>query len=94
MRRTLWTVLAAGLLAVGAASCGGGGDTAGDLCNKMNTCNDLAGMSVAECKDALNQTLKSLTSSQKADAEKMINQCVGLADCTNFSACISSLTGH
>jgi glucosylceramidase len=98
MPKTLWTVLAVGLLAVGAAGCsrggGGGRDIAGEVCQKAETCNVLSGINAAQCRDVIAGSLQSLPSAERADAEQALDACLTTADCANLNACIDgALTG-
>lgn len=89
MPKTLWTVMAVGLLAVGVASCGSsssGSNIAGDVCAKADTCNALSGISAAQCKNVVNTSLQSKTGSARSDAENALKACL-TADCANFKDC-------
>ena len=91
MLKTVWTVMATGMLAVGIAGCGGGSSLSEDYCKKLDSCNALSGTSVSQCVEQGNKILEAMTSSQRADYEKAAKVCLGMADCTNFLACGNNL---
>src|SRR4051794_1221964 len=91
MPRSLSIVAAALLVAVAGAfgGCGGGGpDVAGKVCAKADSCGSLSGISAAQCANVINTSLGAMSSAARSDAEKAYTVCVGMADCTTFSACI------
>ena len=89
MARTLWKVMAAGMLSLCMTSCGsGGGGSGSDVCSKLQSCNFLAGTSVAQCTDSFNKEMAGLTSSERADMQKALDQCMSLSDCANFASCL------
>ena len=90
MLKTLGTMVAVALIAIGASGCDGGDDLATKFCNKAQSCNDLVG-SLQECKETLNKALDSETSAQRADDEKLLNQCIAMQACANFETCVGSL---
>jgi hypothetical protein len=91
MLKTVWTVMATGMLAVGIAGCGGDSSISEDFCKKLDSCNALSAQSVSQCTEEANKLLDSMTSSQRSDFEKAANICLGMANCTNFLACSNNL---
>ena len=90
MPKTLWTLLTAGLLALGVAGCGAGGggrDIAADVCKMAETCNALSGITVEQCKKVVNGSLQSKTGAARSDTETALDACLA-AGCTNWSACV------
>ena len=98
MSKILWSLVAAGLLAVGVANCGSGGGggggsgspLAGDLCKKADACGSLSGITAARCQDVVNKSLQSMTSAARSDAEKALNACLAMADCGGLSTCMEA----
>jgi len=89
MREMLRTVFAAGLLAFAISGCGNSGKSiAGDVCQKADDCNSLSGISAAQCKDVVTQSLGALSSAARSDAEKALDACLSAADCASISGCI------
>jgi hypothetical protein len=91
MLKTVWTVMATGMLAVGIAGCGGGSSLSEDYCKKLDSCNALSGTSVSQCTEDVNKSLDTMTSSQRSDFEKAAKVCLDMANCTNFLVCDSNL---
>jgi hypothetical protein len=89
MLKTLGTMVAVGLIAIGVSGCGSGSgdDIAARYCNKLQSCNYLSG-SVQECQDNSNKYLESLTSAERADYENEANQCLAKQACADFAACM------
>lgn len=93
MKRTLWTAAVAGLLAICASNCGGGGDdnvTQG--CNKLQTCNALSligATTTAECVSIANSMLSQAGSNRNA-AEQALASCLSAADCTSYKTCMQN----
>jgi hypothetical protein len=91
MLKTVWTVMATGMLAVGIAGCGGDSSVSEDYCKKLDSCNALSGTSVSQCTEQVNKLLDSMTSSQRSDFEKAAKVCQDMANCSNFLACNNNL---
>ena len=95
MLKTLWTVTAAGLLALCMTGCGGGSDPVTDACNKANSCNLLSQMgysSVSQCVSAGKASVNA-AGSQKSTIENGISACLKQSDCNAFALCIQALGG-
>ena len=95
MLKTVWTLVAVGLLDLGVASCGGGSSPpssslAGDVCKKADTCNALSGINAAQCKNLVDTSLQSKTGAARSDAENALNGCL-TADCANIFECINGV---
>lgn len=92
MPRPLLTVLAALLLAAGVAGCGGGRpDVAADVCKQADACSSLSGISAGQCRDVVDESLASMASAARADAEKAYQACLGITDCAAFSTCVDGV---
>jgi len=93
MLKTLWTVTAAGLLALCMTGCGGGSDVVTDACNKASTCGSLSQMGFSSVSDCVNQGKAALNSagSQKSTVENEISACLKKADCPAFNSCVAPL---
>ncbi len=91
MLKTLGTMAAVGLVAIGVSGCGSGGDdVVTNVCDKAQSCNALTG-SLQECKDNLNKVLSNETSAARADTETSAKQCLAFQSCDNFVTCIKAL---
>ena len=94
MKRTLWTAAVAGLLAICASNCGGGGDdNITQACNKLQTCNALSAMgyaNVSQCVSEGNQML-SQAGTQKDAVDQQIAKCLSYSECTQYTTCITAL---
>ena len=77
-----------GLSAILFSNCGGVGGTASAYCNKLKECNLLAGMSLSECIERNTKDLENLTSTEREDVIKKVNQCLEFKSCGNFVSCI------
>jgi glucosylceramidase len=92
MLKTLWTVMAVGLLAAANAGCSShGADLAGDVCKKADTCSTLSGITVDRCKDIVNESLQSKDSSARADEEAAFNACLAMSECGSFGSCVEAV---
>jgi hypothetical protein len=96
MKKTLCTMVFSGLLTLGAAGCGGGGDPMSDACKKLASCGTLAtampgASTAAECTEMG----KAMLEGAPADVKTMVNdgmeQCLKQTDCAAFTACILAL---
>jgi hypothetical protein len=71
------------------AACGG--DKAKSLpqqvCERADSCNALAGLSVAECVEGTNLCLAAHTSSERADWETATKVCLSVQVCATFVDC-------
>jgi hypothetical protein len=88
MLKTLWTVTAAGLLALCMTGCGGGSDYASKICDKMKSCDSTT--DVSACKTTANQYLSAIPSAQKNTADTMLDNCLAQTSCTIFMTCIDN----
>jgi hypothetical protein len=59
------------------------------LCQQLQTCNDLEGLTVQDCADYTVQCTEDFTTAQKADWDRLANECLDFADCGNFGDCWS-----
>ena len=97
MLKTLWTVTAAGLLALCTTGCGGGStDYASKICDKATKCGtttlvELGASNAADCKTTANGYISQIPASSKADADKQMDACLAITDCTSFASCILRL---
>lgn len=58
------------------------------VCERADECNALtAGTSVEECTEARMKCTDSLTSTERADWEKVTEDCLELQSCSNFVGC-------
>ena len=92
MLKTLWTVTAAGLLALCMTGCGGGStDYASKICDKANTCGSATltqlGSNAADCKTTANGYISRIPANSKAEADKSMDACLGM-ECSPFASCI------
>ena len=91
MLKTLWTVTAAGLLALCTTGCGGGSDYPSKICDKMKGCDStMTAADVTECKQEVNQGLSQVPSAQKDAVNKVLDQCLAMTNCIQFETCIST----
>jgi hypothetical protein len=98
MRAVMLVVLAGSMMA-----CGGGGDgsdggstttgSGGAFCQKMQTCNVLRGVSMAECNALVDGCMKQLLPAQRQDWNTNMNQCLQMQSCGNFVDCWSTVPG-
>ena len=95
MLKTLWTVTAAGLLALCTTGCGGGSDPVTDACNKANSCHLLTQMGYSGVSQCVSEGKAMLNSAgnQKGQIENGISACTKQADCNVFALCIQNLGG-
>jgi len=81
-----------GLLAAGATGCHqGGNDIAGSVCQRAGDCDSLSGITAAQCKSVVNNSLQSMTSAGRSDADNALNGCLAMADCASFGTCINTV---
>jgi glucosylceramidase len=73
------------------AGCARGPDLAGNVCNKEDACNGLSGISAAQCTDAIDMSLGSMSSTARSGAENGYRACLGMSDCTVFKACVDAV---
>ena len=91
MLRTLWTVTAAGLLAVCMTGCGGGTDYPSKICDKIKSCEPaMTAADVTSCKQSASQGLSSVPSAKKDAVNKALDKCLAIADCYTFETCLSA----
>ena len=93
--KTTWTIAITGLCAACMTSCGGGKDYATDICNRLQSCGDLAmtgASTVSECIATGNQKLSQLSGSDRDAMNKAMDQCLATSDCTSFTSCMNSLS--
>ena len=94
MRKIFSATMAVGLLVVGATGCRqSGSDLAGSVCQKAGACNTLSGITADQCKNAVNNSLQSMTSAGRSDAENALNGCVVITDCASFTTCFNNVLG-
>jgi hypothetical protein len=68
--------------------CGGGdGSVSEKVCDRLDECNLLIGMSTSECIENGNKALDDLTSTDRADCERNMTDCLKNESCSNYSAC-------
>ena len=92
MRKMFSATLAAGILAMGAIGCRqSGNDIAGAVCQKAGGCDSLSGITAAQCKNVVNNSLQSMTSAGRSDAENALNGCLAMTDCASFGTCINTV---
>jgi hypothetical protein len=92
MLKTLWTVTAAGLLALCMTGCGGSTDYASKICDKANQCGSatlvqLGVSNGADCKTTANGYISRIPANSKADADKSMDTCLAM-ECSPFASCI------
>jgi hypothetical protein len=91
MLRTLWTVTAAGLLALCMTGCGGGTDYPSKICDKMKSCNPtMTAADVTACKATTNQNLSTIPASMKSQVDQEIDACLTQA-CPLIESCLNAL---
>ena len=82
-------------MAVALACCGlvvGCASTEQRVCERADECNFLpAGVSVDECTEQSAKCTDDLSSSDRADWEKLTGDCLELQSCTNFGTCYSKV---
>ncbi|MCE9579273.1 MAG: hypothetical protein K8W52_39480 [Deltaproteobacteria bacterium] len=67
-------------------------DTIESLCDRADECNALPdGVSHQDCVDLIGRCAGDLTSSQRADWERMIDDCVSDNSCQLFTNCYASV---
>ena len=97
MIRTLWPVAAIGLLAVCTAGCSNGANMAADLCNKLQTCDELSlrnVTTVSQCTANVLERRSQLSQPSDGDlfaADQAIEQCLAIPDCPSFGNCVSTV---
>jgi hypothetical protein len=93
MLKTLWTVTAAGLLALCTTGCGGGStDYASKFCDKLKSCDPtMTAADVAACKTTANQNLSTMPDSMKSQVDKEIDACLTQA-CPLPQSCLDVLS--
>jgi hypothetical protein len=89
MLKTLWTVTAAGLLALCVTGCGGGSDYPSKICDKYKSCD--ATTDVGACKTEAGQGLSSVPDSMKDTINKMLDNCLAQTSCSVFDTCITNV---
>ena len=91
MRKMLSATMTIGLLMLGAAGCRqSGNDLAGSVCQRAGSCDSLSGITAAQCKNVVNNSLQSMSSAGRSDAENALNGCLAMTDCTSFGTCINT----
>ena len=93
MLKTLWTVTAAGLLALCMTGCGGGSDDASKICDRLNSCgllSQVGASSVADCKPIANQRMSGIPANMKSQVDQAIDGCLALT-CPNILTCLNTL---
>jgi glucosylceramidase len=93
MRKVLSTAMTVGLLAIAAGCHQAGNDVAGSVCQKAGGCDSLSGITEAQCRNVVNNSLQSMTGTGRANAESALNGCLGMSDCAAFSTCINTVLG-
>ena len=94
MLKTLWTVTAAGLLAVCMTGCGGGTDYPSKICDRYKSCEPaMTAADVDACRKEASQGLSTVPSAQKDNVNKALDQCLAMASCTDFDYCITGVKG-
>ncbi len=93
MSRTLWTVSAAGLLAVCMTSCGAPGkDYVSEICLKLESCSSLDKMgstTVGECKNAaIKGMIPPDGGSSRTAVEAELDKCMAMTQCSEFADCV------
>ena len=88
MPKTLWTVTAAGLLALCTTGCGGDSDYASKICDKAKSCGSTT--DVATCKAQTNQLLSQIPSAQRDSVDKALDKCLAMTDCNAAKTCFQS----
>ena len=88
MLKTLWTVTAAGLLALCMTGCGGSTDYASKICDKMKSCGYTT--DVASCKTTANGYISEIPANSKSQADKEMDGCLA-EGCPAFMSCIQGL---
>jgi hypothetical protein len=81
-------------MAVALACCGlvvGCSSTEAQFCNRADECNFLEGASTDECTDAVTRCTDDLSSSERADWNNVMGDCLELQSCTNFRNCWASV---
>ena len=92
MRKIFSATIAVGLVAIGAMGCHqSGNDVAGSVCQKAGACDSLSGITADQCKNVVNNSLQSMTSAGRSDAENALNGCLAMTDCASFSTCINTV---
>ncbi len=87
-RGVMGFVLAAAL-ALGAC---GQPDTVQSLCDRAKDCNDYpSGVSEQDCVDLFGKCVDGLTTSERDDWERMINDCLSDNSCQLFDNCYSTV---
>lgn len=89
-----------GLSCVGGTCFPSGDDTTGgttpaeeELCQRADECNLLPpATSVQDCSDLTERCTRDLLSSQYADWQTEVNDCLGFANCQNFQSCVTELS--
>jgi glucosylceramidase len=88
------TAMTVGLLAVGTTGCHqSGNDLAGSVCQKADDCSSLSGITEAQCRDVVNNSLQNMSSSGRSDAENALNACLAMTDCASYGPCIDTVLG-
>jgi len=82
---------AAAVLVAGAACHQTGNDIAGNVCQKAGSCNSLSGITVSQCKNAINDALNAMNGAGRTDAQNALDSCVASAGCDGFGACIDGV---
>ena len=85
-------VVTAASLSLGACDGNDDGDGDGGLassyCEKLDTCNALEGMSTQECTEKVEKQLDDMTSTDRADTEKVYGDCLEFKGCEAFLECV------
>lgn len=77
-------IITCGLLALFLTGCG---SAESQLCDRLDECNALDGMSVEECTEVWADTLDELSSSEAHDCEDDLKDCLDNESCDNFLSC-------
>jgi glucosylceramidase len=83
-----------GLLAAAFTGCQqAGSGLAGSVCQKADGCDTLSGVTAAQCKDLVDNSLQSMSGADRTSAENALNGCLAMSDCASFGTCINTVLG-
>jgi glucosylceramidase len=92
MRRGLSGAVIGTLVALVAGGCHqSGNDIAASVCQKADGCDTLSGISAAQCRNVVNNSLQAMSSAQRSVAETALDGCLDMGDCSAFSNCINGV---
>ena len=99
MKKTLFTVVFSGLMALGMVGCGSDDDPISDACDKAATCGNVSTImpgatTAAQCKQEGDALLKTADSSTQSQIKSGIKECLKQSDCNAFATCLNALQGH